>query len=450
MKLNFFWLSYYMTDGKPGQIDKVLFDDVVISTQYNGPLSNQKTLSPKINRVIPGTNNNTNLPNQVFYHQQFENIQHLESEFHDTGQISDSTMRITNSDFHSGENALQNTYLPKTSFPKGTDPGISGWIWRFFGDNKINSPIPIIDTLSQTKVFARWYHKFEEGFSSQSETGTLPPKMARMRCFNTPWNAIYSILFWIEGKKGHISIQQHTRAPGVEREWLPNYNTSFYLNTPENLGRWIHFEMGVTLGEGHHSDQIQAWADGKLICDLANQDLAGGYRKQTLNAMLWDGYWNNGAPREESRFFDDLVLSQEPIGPARTSTNPVLEIAQSPNIQYPIEYQIKVAQTIQQQMPINNPDRKQPIMQYLTVWSGSGFSNTIQLNSATGKFTGLLKGKNQLDFNTLYSVQIRQRKENGKWTAWSQWHATFATQWDSDTKPKDKTSPKGYLLRHKI
>jgi hypothetical protein len=274
--------------------------------------------------------------------------------------------------------------------------------------------------------------------------------MARMRCFNTPWNAIYSILFWIEGKKGHISIQQHTRAPGVEREWLPNYNTSFYLNTPENLGRWIHFEMGVTLGEGHHSDQIQAWADGKLICDLANQDLAGGYRKQTLNAMLWDGYWNNGAPREESRFFDDLVLSQEPIGPARTSTNPVLEIAQSPNIQYPIEYQIKVAQTIQQQMPINNPDRKQPIMQYLTVWSGSGFSNTIQLNSATGKFTGLLKGKNQLDFNTLYSVQIRQRKENGKWTAWSQWHATFATQWDSDTKPKDKTSPKGYLLRHKI
>jgi hypothetical protein len=38
LKLNFFWLSYYMTDGKPGEIDKVLFDDVIVSTRYIGPI----------------------------------------------------------------------------------------------------------------------------------------------------------------------------------------------------------------------------------------------------------------------------------------------------------------------------------------------------------------------------------------------------------------------------
>ena len=38
LKLNFFWLSYYMTDGKKGEIDKVLFDDVVVSKHYIGPL----------------------------------------------------------------------------------------------------------------------------------------------------------------------------------------------------------------------------------------------------------------------------------------------------------------------------------------------------------------------------------------------------------------------------
>jgi hypothetical protein len=38
LKLNFFWLSYYMTDGKPGEIDKILFDDVVVSKRYIGPL----------------------------------------------------------------------------------------------------------------------------------------------------------------------------------------------------------------------------------------------------------------------------------------------------------------------------------------------------------------------------------------------------------------------------
>ncbi len=38
LKLNFFWLSYYMTDGREGEIDKVLFDDVVVSRHYIGPL----------------------------------------------------------------------------------------------------------------------------------------------------------------------------------------------------------------------------------------------------------------------------------------------------------------------------------------------------------------------------------------------------------------------------
>ena len=38
LKLNFFKLSYYMTMGKPGEIDKVLFDDVIVSTKYIGPI----------------------------------------------------------------------------------------------------------------------------------------------------------------------------------------------------------------------------------------------------------------------------------------------------------------------------------------------------------------------------------------------------------------------------
>jgi hypothetical protein len=37
LKINFFWLSYFMTEGKLGEIDKVLFDDIVVSTKYIGP-----------------------------------------------------------------------------------------------------------------------------------------------------------------------------------------------------------------------------------------------------------------------------------------------------------------------------------------------------------------------------------------------------------------------------
>ncbi|MFH1050033.1 MAG: T9SS type A sorting domain-containing protein [bacterium] len=38
LKLNFFWLLYYMTGGTTGQRDTVWFDDVVVSNNYNGPI----------------------------------------------------------------------------------------------------------------------------------------------------------------------------------------------------------------------------------------------------------------------------------------------------------------------------------------------------------------------------------------------------------------------------
>ncbi len=38
LKLNFFWLNYYMTKGNLGDIDQILFDEVVVSTEYIGVL----------------------------------------------------------------------------------------------------------------------------------------------------------------------------------------------------------------------------------------------------------------------------------------------------------------------------------------------------------------------------------------------------------------------------
>ncbi len=401
---------------------------------------------PKINRVIPLSENKLQ-DLGVFYFQNFENLAQLKNEFHDSGNLSDSIMSISEVDAFSGRKAIQNSYIPVQKYKEGEDPGGSGWVWRFFGDNKIKTHIPVRDTTPQLQVFAGWYHKFEEGFSSQEGRGTLPPKMARMRCFTTPWKAVYSVLFWIEGPKGFITIQQHTKAPDVEREWLPNYNTSFNLNTPENLGRWIHFELGVTLGEGHHSDRIQAWADGQLICDIINQDLAGGHRSETLNAMSWDGYWNGGSPREQSRFFDDLVLSKRPVGPARTGNNPIIEISRQPGGDLTKKYQIEVAQTIQHPLPITDPARKQPKLNYTVVWRGESNENKVEVNTGNGSF---LNGKNLLDYNTLYSVRIRQQNEPGEWSEWSPWHAAFATQWAPGTTPENRLPPKGYLLGHSL
>lgn len=47
LKLNFFWLNYYMTKGVEGEIDQILFDDIVISTKYIGPMNSSKKINIK-------------------------------------------------------------------------------------------------------------------------------------------------------------------------------------------------------------------------------------------------------------------------------------------------------------------------------------------------------------------------------------------------------------------
>jgi len=389
----------------------------------------------------------------VFFSENFEITGDLETRFYDTGGIGKGRLRISDAEAFSGSGAAHITYVAKKDFPEGEDPGAAGWFWYFFGDNDLEGYSPIADTTVRTRLYARWYHKFEEGFSSQDSTGTLPPKMARMRCFDRTWKANYTVLFWIEGTDGHISIQQHTRAPGVHREWLPNHNTSFTLNNPGNIGRWIHFELGVTLGEGHYSDRVQAWADGKLICDMDKQDLAGGYRGNTLNAMSWDCYWNGGAPRVQSRFYDDLVLSDKPIGPVRTSLTPSIRKAafQSKNGEALKEWQVEVAQARQIPMSTSDSLRKEPKMLYTTVWQGEvkGKVDTVSVNTYLGEFVGPLAGKEQLSYNTLYSIRIRQRVKRYGWSKWSEWHSCFSTTWMPGTEPDGRIPAKGYLTGHK-
>ncbi len=48
LKINYFWLLYYMTKGIEGHIDTVYFDDVVVSTEYVGPLDNNSSVNNNV------------------------------------------------------------------------------------------------------------------------------------------------------------------------------------------------------------------------------------------------------------------------------------------------------------------------------------------------------------------------------------------------------------------
>ena len=276
--------------------------------------------TPKVERVRPLAADPLETAPGVFFHEGLETITNLKERFNDIG-VDEGRFRITGTDPFRGKKSIQQTYRTLSEVPKGADPGNAGWVWRFFGDN----PNGRVENRGKYEtVVARWYHKFEEGFTPRDGTH-FPPKMARMRCFGEgSWSGVYTVLFWIEPPDGHLSIERHTRAPGAHREWTPNHAANWRFSDPVNVGRWVHFEMRVALGKGKRSDTIQAWADGVLVCDMVGDDLAAGYKKFTLNGMSWDCYWNGGSPVEQSRFYDDLMLSTQPIGPARTGPNPVI------------------------------------------------------------------------------------------------------------------------------
>jgi hypothetical protein len=51
LRINFFWLLYYMTQGPEGQRDTVWFDDVRISTTYSGTLTDVSPVTPASHEI---------------------------------------------------------------------------------------------------------------------------------------------------------------------------------------------------------------------------------------------------------------------------------------------------------------------------------------------------------------------------------------------------------------
>ncbi len=408
--------------------------------------------TPKVDRVKPLSPDPLKSAPGVFFYEDLETITDLKGRFNDLG-LDDGRFRITTVDPVGGEKSIQQTYVPLAEIPQGADPGSAGWVWRFFGDN----PHGRVENRGKYPVaVARWYHKFEEGFTPRDGTH-FPPKMARMRCFGEgEWRGAYTVLFWIGGEDGHISIERHTRAPGAHREWSPNYQCQWKFSDPVNVGRWIHFELRVELGDGPRSDSIQAWADGTLICDMVGDDLAAGYKNFTLNAMSWDCYWNGGSPVEQSRFYDDLALSTEPIGPARTSLNPVIVLSAAAVKASAWTFEVEVAEASQKPLVVAHTvdqvatRHQPPTFDYTVVWKGStgAARKELEVASANGEFVGPRAGKDGLRPNTLHMVRLRQEGPRGTWSEWSRWHAGFATTWAEGTPPEERAAPKGYLLGH--
>ena len=233
------------------------------------------------------------------WHDGFEDGEELTSKYED---VSTNGLSVSDTDAFSGTHSLEQHY------EQGQVN--AGWLIKVNNDG------------FPDHVFARWYHKFEDGFAG------FPPKVARIRYRprSGDWKSIFAVHFWIEDGEVVADVLARNSSQANDAGWLPIARSGFFLDDPENAGRWICFEMEVKLNTPGETDGLyRFWADDELIVERTGVDLRGNTNYK-INEIMLDCYWNGGSPKAQNRYYDDFVISTSKIGPINPTSTTVTDL----------------------------------------------------------------------------------------------------------------------------
>src|SRR5262249_28667028 len=98
-------------------------------------------------------------------------------------------------------------------------------------------------------------------------------------------------------------------------------------------GRWVCVESHVKLNTpGQRDGVFELWIDGRLETSRTDLDWTGAWNDEGINAVFLEHYWNSGSVRRQARWFDDFVISPQPIRPIVSTTPPTLTRTPGTNV----------------------------------------------------------------------------------------------------------------------
>jgi hypothetical protein len=319
-------------------------------------------------------------------------------------------------------------------YPKGRKGGGSANRKLAIGDSPVGSRKAVKKGMKFDNVFWRMYVKHQEGW-----TGNGPAKMSRATIFDSSsWSQAMISHVW---GSGPTLTLDPVRAASGERATTSRYNdweglkwlgnspgSQFKIHATEEAGRWICVEAQAKLNTPGKSDGYNClWIDGIKQCERKNLDFRSSYTKYGINAILIESYWNKGAPADQYRWYDDLVVSTEYIGPLHTPVNPVLIRTAGAG-----EWEVVIAVrteggAVRLSRSENTGRGRNPIigedLEGEVVWSSKPFSGSkLRVDSTHGAFVGPRAGKDSLEPKKLHFC--RSRAKDGPW---SEWHQGFRT-----------------------
>lgn len=286
----------------------------------------------------------------------------------------------------------------------------AGSLKVLFGRNPFGRGIRSDETFGE--IYWRVYMKHESGWQGN------PAKVARATCLAAKdWSQGFIAHVW--GGKGDVLCIDPATGIRDSRKVTSRYNDFTNLKwlglrqgqtpifSPIESGRWVCVESHVKLNTPGKTDGVfELWIDGKLEASRTDLDWHGEWTDYGINAVFLENHWNQGSVKKQARWFDDFIISTDPIGPVTALKPPTLVRTEPGAI---ARWEAEVA------ADADGAD---------IVWKSrpvDASSATLIVDKAHGAFTGSAAGELTLKPGFTYWVRVREAAQGN----WSPWHMPF-------------------------
>jgi hypothetical protein len=179
------------------------------------------------------------------------------------------------------------------------------------------------------EIYYRMYVRTQEGWQ-----GRNPAKLSRATVFTSAadWRQAMIAHLWADSAAvlymdpascvdGSGNVVCTTYNDFSHLHWLGNRAGSTPLFDTAHDNTWFCVEAHVKLNDAGQSNGVQEfWINGNLEARGQGLNFVGTYNAYAINAVFFENYWNSGSVKLQERYFDNIVVSTQPIGPANTAT----------------------------------------------------------------------------------------------------------------------------------
>jgi hypothetical protein len=172
------------------------------------------------------------------------------------------------------------------------------------------------------EIYYRMYLKMQSGWTGD------PAKLSRATSIVAPdWSQAMIAHLWGDGNN-HLLIDPARCVDTVTSvptcvayndfahiSWLGSVTGNTAVFSTGNANKWFCIEHHVKLNDPGQANGVQEfWINGKLEARRADLNFVASYTDYGINAVFFENWWNSGSPQQQERYFDNIVVSTQPIG----------------------------------------------------------------------------------------------------------------------------------------